>query len=223
MFARPQADYTRRLLDAVPYFEPDRLCRRSQDDGTAEWEVGTDIGGTFTDIVAVHAGTGETRTAKVPSRPDDPVAAMLAAICGARAAAGASSSRFVHGTTRITNAIVQDRLAPVALIATDGFEDVLEIGRYRRRDLYRLDVPPKAPPLVPHERCFGLRERLDHFGNVLVAARGGGAGADGGVGARRPGWRSVAVCLLHAYANPAHELLVAEALRGRGGACFAVA
>ena len=133
---------------------------------TASWDVGTDIGGTFTDIVAVHVGTREARTAKVPSRPAAPVDAMLEAI-EAVGLDPADLRRFVHGTTRITNAIVQERLPPVALIATAGFEDVLEIGRYRRRDLYRLDVPPKAPPLVPPERCFGLRERLDHHGAVI--------------------------------------------------------
>ena len=172
------------------------------------WEVGTDIGGTFTDIVAVHRGTGETRTGKVPSRPEDPVAAISAVGVGV-----GSVSRFVHGTTRITNAIVQDRLAPVALIATAGFEDVLEIGRYRRRDLYRLEVPPKAPPLVPHERCFGLRERLDHLGDVLVPLEE--AELERMVAwVRASGVASVAVCLLHAYANPAHEILVGERLRG---------
>lgn len=132
-----------------------------------DWDVGTDIGGTFTDIVAVHAATQETRTAKVPSRPDAPVDAMLEAI----AAVGLDPvqlRRFVHGTTRITNAIVQQRLPPIALVATAGFEDVLEIARYRRRDLYRLDVPPKAPALVPAERCFGLIERMDHQGLVLL-------------------------------------------------------
>jgi N-methylhydantoinase A len=175
------------------------------------WLVGTDIGGTFTDIVAVHPGSGETRTAKVPSRPDAPVDAMLDAI----AAIGLQQNqvaRFVHGTTRVTNAIVQDRLPPIALIATAGFEDVLEIGRYRRRDLYNLDIPPKAPPLVPHERCFGLAERLDHHGQVMLAP------SDAEL-ERMAEWvaasgvTSVAVSLLHAYANPAHELLVAERLR----------
>ena len=179
---------------------------------TAGWEVGTDIGGTFTDIVAVHAETGETRTAKVPSRPDAPVDAMLDAIA-AVGLDGAQLRRFVHGTTRVTNAIVEDRLPPVALVATAGFEDVLEIGRYRRRDLYRLDIPPKAPPLVPHGRCFGLRERMDHTGAVLLVP--GEAELD-----RMADWlrglgvSSVAVCLLHAYAHPAHERLVAERLRG---------
>ena len=176
------------------------------------WSIGTDIGGTFTDIVAVHDDTGETRTAKVPSRPDAPVDAMLAAI----AAVGLRPEqvgRFVHGTTRVTNAIVQERLPPAALIGTAGFEDVLEIGRYRRRDLYNLDIPPKAPPLVPHDRCFGLRERLDHTGAVLEAP--GPAELQRMVDwVRASGVSSVAVCLLHAYANPAHEQAVGEALRG---------
>lgn len=176
------------------------------------WEVGTDIGGTFTDIVAVHSGTGETRTAKVPSQPDAPVAAMLAAIA-ALGLRTSDVSRFVHGTTRITNAIVQDRLAPVALVATAGFEDVLEIGRYRRRDLYRLDVPPKAPPLVPPGRCFGLRERLDHAGLVLTELDE--AELDRmAAWSQEAGVTSVAVCLLHAYANPAHEIRVGERLAG---------
>jgi N-methylhydantoinase A len=175
------------------------------------WHIGTDIGGTFTDIVALQAITGETRTAKVPSRPDAPVDAMLDAI----AALGldpADVTRFVHGTTRVTNAIVQDRLPPIALIATAGFEDVLEVGRYRRRDLYDLSIPPKAPPLVPHTRCFGLHERLDHHGAVVQAPTQDAL--DRMVEwVRTTGVDSVAVCLLHAYANPEHERLVADRLR----------
>lgn len=172
------------------------------------WDIGTDIGGTFTDIVAIRPGHAETRIAKVPSRPQDPVRAMLEAI----AAVGLERHevrRFVHGTTRVTNAIVEGRLPKVALVATAGFEDVLEIGRYRRRDLYRLDIPPKAPPLVPAERCFGLRERMDHEGRVLEALTE--AEID-----RLAEWlsttdvQSVAVCLLHSYANPEHELMLRE-------------
>ena len=180
--------------------------------GAAAWEAGVDIGGTFTDIVAIHAGTREMRSAKVPSRPDAPVDAMLEAI----AAVGLDTAqlrRFVHGTTRITNAIVQDRLPPIALIATAGFEDVLEIARYRRRDLYRLDVPPKAPPLVPPERCFGLQARMDHTGAALLEPTD--AELDRlAAWVRETGVASVSVCLLHAYANPAHELAVADRLRG---------
>ena len=98
-----------------------------------EWEVGTDIGGTFTDIVAIHAATGERRVAKVLSRPAAPVDAMLEAVAAIGLTTG-DLRRFVHGTTRVTNAIVEGRLPPIALVATAGFEDVLEIGRYRRTD-----------------------------------------------------------------------------------------
>jgi N-methylhydantoinase A len=155
-------------------------------------------------------GSGDTRIAKVPSRPQAPVEAMLEAI----EAVGLQTSqvkRFVHGTTRVTNAIVEDRLPKVALVATAGFEDVLDIARYRRRDLYRLDIPPKSPPLVPRELCFGLVERLDHEGNVLTPLQ------DREIDRlviwlKHTGVQSVAVALLHAYANQVHERLVAERL-----------
>jgi N-methylhydantoinase A len=176
-----------------------------------EWEVGTDIGGTFTDIIAIRRDPAETRIAKVPSRPHAPVDAMLEAI----EAVGLQKDqvkRFVHGTTRVTNAIVEERLPKVALIATAGFEDVLDIARYRRRDLYRLDIPPKSPSLVPRELCFGLVERLDHEGNVLRPLE------DREIDRlvtwlKRTGVQSVAVALLHAYANPVHERMLAERLK----------
>jgi N-methylhydantoinase A len=176
-----------------------------------EWEVGTDIGGTFTDIIAIRRNPAETRIAKVPSRPHAPVDAMLEAIEAVGLQKG-QVKRFVHGTTRVTNAIVEERLPKVALIATAGFEDVLDIGRYRRRDLYRLDMPPKSPSLVPRELCFGLVERLDHEGNVLKPLE------DREIDRlmtwlKQTGVQSVAVALLHAYANPVHERMLAERLK----------
>ena len=178
----------------------------------AVWEVGTDIGGTFTDIIAIHTTTGQTRTAKVPSRPAAPVRAMLEALAAIALQPG-EVRRFVHGTTRVTNALVEGRLPRTALVATAGFEDVLEIGRYRRADLYRLDVPPKLPPLVPPGLCFGLQERLDHTGAVLLAPTD--AELDRLVTwVRASQVESVAISLLHAYANPAHERLVLQRLLG---------
>ncbi|ONG43592.1 hydantoin utilization protein, partial [Pseudoroseomonas deserti] len=177
-----------------------------------DWDIGTDIGGTFTDIVALHRLTDERRLAKVPSRPAAPVRAMLEALA-AVGLAEPDVRRFVHGTTRVTNALVEGRLPRTALVATAGFEDVLEIGRYRRQELYRLDVPPKAPPLVPPELCFGLRERIGPDGAVQLALEQ--AEID-----RLAAWlegrgvQSLAVCLLHSYANPAHERLLAERLAG---------
>ena len=176
------------------------------------WDIGTDIGGTFTDIIAVRAGSAETRIAKVPSRPHAPVQAMLEALAAVGLQQG-DVRRFVHGTTRVTNALVEERLPRVALIATAGFEDVLEIGRYRREELYRLDVPPKAPPLVPPELCFGLKERLDHTGAVVVALEEAEIQRLL-VWLRASGAQSVAISLLHSYANPVHEKLLAERLQG---------
>ena len=139
-----------------------------------QWLVGIDIGGTFTDVVALRPGDETVRTAKVPSRPDDPLGALLAAL-DAVGVEHAQVENLIHGTTRITNAIVEGKLPPVALVTTAGFEDVLAIGRLRRRDLYRLDVPPKLPPLVPAERTLGVVERVGHDGAVhttLIARRG---------------------------------------------------
>ncbi|BAT61463.1 acetophenone carboxylase gamma subunit [Variibacter gotjawalensis] len=175
------------------------------------WDIGTDIGGTFTDIIAVNSESSETRIAKVPSRPDAPVRAMLEALDAVGVKAG-EVRRFVHGTTRITNALVEERLPRVALITTAGFEDVLEIGRYRRQELYRLDVPPKAPPLVPHQLCFGIKERVDFTGAVLETL--GDSEID-----RLIGWLkankvdSAAISLLHSYANPDHEKRIAEKIK----------
>lgn len=178
---------------------------------TNVWEIGTDIGGTFTDIIAIRRDTAEVRIAKVPSRPQAPVQAMLEAI----EAVGLEKrevKRFIHGTTRITNAIVEERLPKVALVATRGFEDVLEISRYRRRDLYRLDVVPKPKSIVPRELCFALDERIDHEGNVLTPL--GDAEIE-----RLIAWlkavdvQSIAVSLLHAYANPVHEQMLGERIR----------
>ncbi|WP_374441305.1 hydantoinase/oxoprolinase family protein, partial [Stella sp.] len=176
------------------------------------WQVGIDIGGTFTDLVALHPATGEVRSIKVPTRRADPVASIQAAL----AAAGldpAEVADLVHGTTLVTNAIVEDRVEPVALVATHGFEDVLDIGRAGRQHLYRLDALPRPPAQVPPERRVGLAERMDHAGRpVLEPSPAALAAAAAAV--RATGVESVAVSLLHAYANPAHEQAMAAALAG---------
>jgi N-methylhydantoinase A len=175
-----------------------------------QWLVGIDIGGTFTDIVAMECASGELRAAKVPSRRDGPVAAIDDGL----SAVGIQAQdvvNLIHGTTRVTNAIVEETLPPVALIATEGFEDTLAIARLRRRELYRLDVPPRRPPLVPANRIFGVRERLAHDGAVLEILDADSL-EQAIAQARASGCESIAVSLLHAYANPRHELEVGEAL-----------
>ena len=96
------------------------------------WLVGIDIGGTFTDVVAIQPDDAEVRAAKVPSQRDTPVAAIAAGL-EAVGIDPADIDNLVHGTTRVTNAIVEEKLPPVALVSTEGFEDTLAIARLRRR------------------------------------------------------------------------------------------
>ena len=177
------------------------------------WRVGVDVGGTFTDVVAVDRTGFDTRVAKVPSRSDDPVAGLLAAL-RAVDLAWPDVEDLIHGTTLVTNAIIEDDLAEVALIATRGFSDTLAIGRQNRLHLYRLDLPPKLALQVPAELRFEVSERLDHEGRVqepmdlhsvdetIRCIEDSGAAA-------------VAVSLLHSYANSTHEEALGERLSER--------
>lgn len=174
------------------------------------WQVGIDIGGTFTDLVALHPGSGEVRSTKVPTQRNDPVASILSALAAADLVAG-DVADLVHGTTLVTNAIVEDRVEPVALVATRGFEDVLDIGRAGRQHLYRLDLPPRRAAQVPAERRIGLAERIDHTGQVVLAPSDE-AIAEAIRAVRAAGVESVAVSLLHSYANSDHERTLGKAL-----------
>ena len=177
------------------------------------WQVGLDVGGTFTDVIAVSRAHGEVRVAKVPSRTDDRIAGLVAAL-SAVDLAWSDVDDLIHGTTIVTNAIVQGRHARVALIATCGFSDTLAIGRQNRRHLYRLDLPPKLTPQVPAARRFEVTERLDHDGRVLVELDP--ASVEDAVGrVEASGAEAVAVSLLHSYANPAHEEALGARLRAR--------
>ena len=177
------------------------------------WQVGIDVGGTFTDVIAVHQALGEVRVAKVPSRTDDRIAGLMSAL-QAVDLSWSDVDDLIHGTTIVTNAIIQGDHAKVALIATRGFSDTLEIGRQNRRHLYRLDLPPKLPPQVPAERRFEVTERLDHEGRVMVTLDPDSA-EDAIRRVERSGAEAVAVSLLHSYANSVHEEALGERLRSR--------
>ena len=177
------------------------------------WRVGVDVGGTFTDVVAVNRSCLDTRVAKVPSRSDDRVAGLL---CALRAVDldWSDVDDLVHGTTLVTNAIIEDDLAEVALIATRGFSDTLAIGRQNRRHLYRLDLPPKLPSQVPAALRFEVSERLDHEGRVLESMDP--HSVDEAIRrVENSGAAAVAVSLMHAYANAAHEEALGARLRER--------
>ena len=181
---------------------------------TPRWQVGIDVGGTFTDVVAVEPARGLKRTAKVQSLAADPETNLSNALSAIGLDWG-DVTDLVHGTTLITNAIVEGRLAKVALIATEGFTDTLAIGRQNRRHLYRLDLAPKPVPQVPESRRIGVRERLDADGRILVPLSEEALAEAVGI-ATASNAEAIAVCLLHAYANSTHEERVGEALRATG-------
>src|SRR5918994_7206166 len=173
--------------------------------------LGVDVGGTFTD--AVVAVGGRLVTAKSPTNPHDQSEGVLAAVRAALERAGARAEdvqAFAHGTTVATNALLEGRGARTALVATEGFEDLVELGRQARADLYRLCAEP-PPPLVPPERRVGAPERMGPDG-VLRALADPAALAEE-IAALEP--EAVAVSLLHAYRHPQHEQALGAALRER--------
>jgi len=122
-----------------------------------------------------------------------------------------ATDRLVHGTTVATNALLERKGAKVALLTTEGHRDVIEMREGLKPDRYDLRSPPPEP-LVPRERRFGVRERLKAGGEVIIALDD--RSLDGAIAAvKDSGATSVAVCFLHSYLNPAHEITAVERLR----------
>jgi N-methylhydantoinase A/oxoprolinase/acetone carboxylase beta subunit len=180
------------------------------------YRVGFDIGGTFTDFVLCNSQTGELYTYKTLTTPDDPTRAVIEGIEQLLARVGASGAQLdlaIHGTTLITNALIERKGARTALITTRGHRDVLEIAREMRYDIYDLLIV-NPDPLVPRPLRLELSERLDGQGREVrpvdtselaeLAATLEVAQVD-----------AVAICFLHAYRNGAHEQQVAAFLRAR--------
>src|SRR6266581_550499 len=176
--------------------------------------VGIDVGGTFTDVTAVDGASGRVVVTKVPSQPNNEAAAVLAGL-DALGIDGRGVRRLVHGTTVGTNAILERRGARVALITTAGFRDLIEIGR-TKRNIPVLFVPTfvRPKPFVERALRFEVDERMLHDGAVLTPLRGGSV--DRVIDSLpRAAPEALAVCLLHAYANSAHERAVGERFRER--------
>jgi len=180
---------------------------------TAITRIAADIGGTFTDL-AVLAADGRLATRKVPSTPAnyaDAVTQGIAELLGALDAPLAALEEVLHGCTVATNAILEHKGARTALLTTRGFRDVLELRRIRVPALYD-PLYEKPKPLVPRDLRFEIAERLDHTGAVLIPPdRDDVMRAVAEI--RRREVEAVAVCFLHAYANPTHEREVGEILR----------
>ncbi len=174
--------------------------------GTGEIRVGVDVGGTFTDLVALVGG--HLVTAKVPSTPRNQAEGVLRALEAAGIEASQAAA-FAHGSTVATNALLERNGARTALVSTAGFRDVIEIGRQQRPSLYDLSRD-RPPPLVPRELRFVVRERMGPRGEVLPLDQESLEAAVAAVAAA--GVEAVAVCLLFSFLHPEHERRVAEAL-----------
>ena len=166
--------------------------------------IGVDTGGTFTDFLVWDGERYFTR--KVRSTPDDPARAILEGL------RDLAPSEVVHGSTVATNALLERKGARTAFVTTEGFEDILLIGRQNRPELYNFLADVRVP-VVPSDLTFGAPERTLHDGSVERELTEPDA-EDLARRVRDAGAESVAVCLLHSYANPAHERLLGEKLDG---------
>src|SRR5438105_1625672 len=174
----------------------------------ARTRVGVDTGGTFTDFV--FEAEGELRIFKLASTPDDPSRAIIEGLRRIAAETGSRLSEIevVHGTTVGTNALLQRRGARTALVTTAGFEDVIEIGRQARPELYNLNAV-KPPPLVPSELRFGVHERVTATGEVLERLN------ENDISQlvrklRAANCESISVSLLFSFVYPQHEKQIAD-------------
>ncbi|MBI2528859.1 MAG: hydantoinase/oxoprolinase family protein [Candidatus Rokubacteria bacterium] len=178
--------------------------------------LGIDIGGTFTDLVLVD-DEGRVHVGKTLTTPRDPSSGVLDGVrdlLTARGEGGDAIAHVIHATTLVSNALIQRTGARTALVTTEGFRDVLEIAREKRFDIYDLFLELPAP-LVPRPLRFEVRERVDGDGRVECPVDP--ASLDDAVRAvRAAGAEAVAVCYLHAYANPEHERHTGVALAVAG-------
>jgi N-methylhydantoinase A len=178
------------------------------------YRLGVDVGGTFTDLALYDTETNRLEFAKTPSTPANQAVGVAAGIRELMDRYDVSSDEiefFIHGTTVATNTLLERKGSKTALIVTEGFRDILQIGRQDRPSLYDWRIR-RSDPLVPRHLRFEVRERMIHTGEVLTPIDHANLASviqqvkDAGV-------EAIAVCLLHSYANPAHEQAIGEAIR----------
>lgn len=182
--------------------------------------LGSDIGGTFTDFVQIDEARGTVEIYKTLTTPDDPSRAIEQGVAELASRTGAHDGgldAMVHGTTLVINAVIERKGAKTALITTRGFRDVLEIGREKRFDAYDLQIDFPTP-LVPRYLRAEVSERMHATGMVLTPLDEDSVRAAVGK-LLEEGCESFAVCLLHSYRNPAHELRVREIIGEMAPAC----
>jgi N-methylhydantoinase A len=173
------------------------------------WIAGIDVGGTFTDLIALDSASGEVRLAKVPTTPQNQAYGVLAALAEAKLSLE-TLGLLIHGTTTTTNALLERKLAKTGLITTKGFRDVLELGRRTRPTPYGLTGT--FEPLIPRELRLEATERMDAEGGVVAPLNEEELRA----AAKRLaalGCESLVIHFLHSYINPAHERRALEIAR----------
>jgi 5-oxoprolinase (ATP-hydrolysing)/N-methylhydantoinase A len=180
----------------------------------ARYRIGFDIGGTFTDFILLDTQRSEIRLHKCLTTPKDPSVGALAGLTELLAAAGltlADIADVVHGTTLVTNALIERKGARLGLITTAGFRDILEMGTEQRYDIYDLFLQ-FPEPLVSRRLRLEATERLDRDGEVLTPLD---PAEVRGIAQRliAEGVEAIAICFLHAYRNPVHEQLAARVIR----------
>ena len=189
-----------------------------------QWRVGVDTGGTFTDLILLDPQGRVSASCKVLSTPDDPGLAVLLGIdrlldsaieqghiSDSTHAQLRGHGQVIHGSTVATNALLQAKAAPAALLTTAGFEDLLTLARQNRPELYAL-TPQRPTPPIPRERTLGVHERVAYNGRVLTTLTQ--HEVDRIIDRLRAlDVAAVALCLLHSYANNAHEAMLARAIR----------
>jgi N-methylhydantoinase A len=178
-------------------------------------QIGVDIGGTFTDIVALQ-DNGELVLTKVATTPQNLLQGIAEAVRRVLSLADASPGavrRFIHGTTIATNAVLEQKGAVTGILMTEGFEDVLELGRQKRSRMYDLNMDAETPTfLAPRRRRVGIRERVDARGQVLTALVEEQV-RNAVTQLRADGVQAIAVCYLFSFLNPRHEQRTRELIR----------
>ncbi len=180
-----------------------------QTTGPAGQIVGVDVGGTFTDLVLCDQVTGAVRLAKVPSTLDNQAFGVLAALEKAEANLTAIDL-FVHGTTTTTNAVLERKLSRTGMITTQGFRDILELGRRTRPNAY--GMTGIFNPIIPRNLRREVVERMDASGHVVTPLNEASV-LEQARSLLEDGCESLVIHFLHAYANPSHELEAAEIIR----------
>ena len=176
--------------------------------------IGIDTGGTFTDLTLVTIPEGKYHFHKTPTTPDDASIGILRGVRELIEMAGVSAGTvdfLCHGTTLATNAILEAKWAKTGLITTAGFRDVLELARQRRPNFFNLDIPKPTPPALRETR-LEVTERIAHDGSVVTALDEEQVREVARL-LQAQGCAAIAICFLHAYANPAHERRAAEIVR----------